>query len=416
MNAPDPHTADDWPDWLRLMATPGVGPDSARRLLAVFGLPQAIFAQTVAALGQVVSSSVAQALVRVPAGWSEHRLRTEQWLQAPGAPRALLALGHPAYPEALLALHDPPVLLYAMGRLACLPAIQPSVALIGSRHPTAQGEANSRAFARTLVQAGLTVVSGLARGIDVAAHEGALDGWRERPVDGRIATVAVVGTGLDTVYPKSHTALAQEICGHGLLISEYPLGTPPLAGNFPRRNRLIAGLALGTLVVEAALQSGSLITARLASEQGREVMAIPGSIHAVQSRGCHALIKQGAKLVECAQDVLEELVPQYTAPAVRSQPQAGAVTAHRREGGATVVSAATPADPRQGSLLAGMPGMTQGDLHGLLHALGHDPVGFDVLLARTGLDVPQLQVQLFELEMDGRVARLPGGMFQRLGH
>ena len=216
----------------------------------------------------------------------------------------------------------------------------------------------------------------MALGVDAAAHEGALEDVPE----GCLATIAVVGTGLDRVYPSRHRALAHRIARQGLLVSEYPLGTPPLAANFPKRNRIIAGLSQGTLVVEAALQSGSLITARLAAEQGREVFAIPGSIQSPQARGCHALIRQGAKLVETIQDVLEEL--QLQVPAAVALPTAAAEAPQSDEP--------------------------------LLSAMGWDPIGLDALIARTGMDAPALQVALLEYELAGRVARLPGGSFQRM--
>lgn len=250
--------------------------------------------------------------------------------------------------------------------------------MVGSRNPTAQGADHARQFARALRAAGLTIVSGLALGIDAAAHEGALQG---PPDPATPATIAVVGTGLDRVYPRANKELAHRIARHGLLVSEYPLGTPPLAANFPKRNRIISGLSQGTLVVEAALASGSLITARLAAEQGREVFAIPGSIHAPQSRGCHALLRQGAKLVETAQDVLEEL----RLPAAGQAPES---------------DAPPPAAPAHQEVL---------------DALGFDPLGLDALVARTGLPAATLQVRLLELELEGQVARLPGGMFQRVG-
>jgi DNA processing protein len=250
-----------------------------------------------------------------------------------------------------------------------------ALAVVGSRNPTPQGDQNARDMARSLAGCGLTVVSGLALGIDGAAHEGALQG----AAPGQLATIAVVGTGLDRVYPKRHLALAHEITARGLILSEYPLGTPPLNANFPQRNRLISGLSQATLVVEAALQSGSLITARQALEQGRDVMAIPGSIHSPQAKGCHALIKQGAKLVESAQDVLEEL--RWPASPVPTQPSAQ--------------TAEAPED-------------------GLLAQMGHAPIGLDALQARCGLATEQLQAQLLELELAGQIARLPGGAFQRL--
>lgn len=358
--------------WLRLALTPGVGGGAARKLLAAFGLPDRIFGSGMAALTQVVSANQAEALRTEPADLAGHLDAAWTWLADPAAtaPRRILTLADPAYPPALLQTEDPPLMLSLIGQL---PEAWPAgIAVVGSRNPTPQGSANARQFSRALAEAGLTVVSGLALGIDTAAHEGALEG----AAPGQLATIAVVGTGLDRVYPKANLQLAHRIAERGLIVSEYLLGTPALSENFPKRNRIIAGLGLGTLVVEAALKSGSLITARMASEQGKDVFAIPGSIHATQSRGCHALIKQGAKLVETAQDVLEEL---------------------RWAGGSPAAApSAPPADT------------------GLLSALGFDPVGLDALVARTGIPTAQLQAQLLELELAGQVARLPGGLFQRV--
>jgi len=291
---------DELAAWLRLSLTPGVGNGAARRLLAAFGLPQAVFAQTEAAWQSCVTVAQARALAAVPEGLDALLEQTWQWLQADAEPaRAIVTLGDAAYPPALLATEDPPLLLYLLGAPQFVrgrPFAPPRcLAMVGSRNPTAQGADHARQFARALRAAGLTIVSGLALGVDAAAHEGALQG---PPDPATPATIAVVGTGLDRVYPRANKELAHRIARHGLLVSEYPLGTPPLAANFPKRNRIISGLSQGTLVVEAALASGSLITARLAAEQGREVFAIPGSIHAPQSRGCHALLRQGAKLVE----------------------------------------------------------------------------------------------------------------------
>lgn len=363
---------DELAGWLRLALTWEADGAAARRLLASFGLPSSIFAQDTAALAQVVDRSIAEALRREPEGFGARLDATLAWLEADPAGRQLVTLGDPAYPAALLTIEDPPLMLYRMGRAGQPP--QRALAVVGSRNPTPQGLQNARQFARAFAGAGVTVVSGLALGIDGAAHEGALDG----AAPDVLATIAVVGTGLDRVYPKRHLDLAHRIVEQGLIVSEYPLGTPPLPMNFPRRNRLIAALGQGTLVVEAALESGSLITARLASEQGREIFAIPGSIHSPQSRGCHALLRQGAKLVESAQDVLEDL---------------------------RLVLPAPPAPPA--------PEAPEGDSP-LLSALGHDPVGLDALIARTGIPAPLLQAQLLELELDGLVARLPGGLFQRL--
>ena len=378
--------------WLRLTLTPGIGNGAARRLLARFGLPQSIFQQTEAALQLCVPAAQAKALREIPQGWEALWQTTAQWLVSaapPGPARAIVSLGDLRYPQALLDTEDPPLLLYLMGPASLLEHLPfPSdrcLAVVGSRNHTAQGAENARLFARALCGAGLTIVSGLALGVDAAAHEGALEAATSAGT--MAATIAVVGTGLDRVYPRKNLDLAHRIAAHGLIVSEYPLGTPPLPANFPKRNRIISGLSQGTLVVEAALASGSLITARMAAEQGREVFAIPGSIHAPQSRGCHALIRQGAKLVESAQDVLEELkIPATTVPGL---PQEG-----------VNAPGAAASDETEDPVLA---------------ALGYDPMGLDALIARTGMDASTLQVALLELELDGRIARLPGGLFQRVG-
>jgi DNA processing protein len=375
------NTPEELGAWLRLVLTPGVGPESARRLLAAFGEPQAIFAQTETALSQVVSAKQAQALRLVPDGWADLTQDTLDWLQAANGPgRCVVTLGDADYPASLLDIPDPPLMLYALGQTTQLATLraQQALAMVGSRNPTPQGAENARAFACSLAASGLTVVSGLALGVDGAAHEGALQGATK----GQLATIAVVGTGLDRVYPRQHRELAHRIAQNGLILSEYPLGTPPLSPNFPRRNRLISGLSQATLVVEAALQSGSLITAKQALEQGRDVMAIPGSIHSTQAKGCHALIKQGAKLVESAQDVLEEL---RLPDALAQMP---------------LVLAAAGEDAPEDELLS---------------ALGHDPVSLDALQARCGWTTARLQAQLLELELMGQVGRLPGGLFQRMG-
>jgi DNA processing protein len=384
--------------WLRLTLSTGVGNGAARRLLARFGLPQDIFRQTESSLAQCVTPAQARALCAVPTTWAALFDATLAWLaeaDANGPGRALITLGDVRYPQQLLDTEDPPLVLYLMGPSALLtqtpfPADR-CLAVVGSRNPTAQGAENARLFSRALRSAGFTIVSGLALGVDAAAHEGALDAAAEL-VEGNPATIAIVGTGLDRVYPRKNLDLAHRIAARGLLVSEYPLGTPPLPQNFPKRNRIISGLSQGTLVVEAALASGSLITARMAAEQGREVFAIPGSIHAPQSRGCHALIRQGAKLVESAQDVLEEL----RVPAIALHPNTTEERGAPAQSGGSAGATTAPDGP-------------------VLQALGFDPMGVDALVARTGLDAASLQVQLLELELDGRVARLPGGLFQRLG-
>jgi DNA processing protein len=359
---------DELEAWLRLVETPLVGRESARQLLAALASPEAIFTASAATLRGVVGAELAAALATPPENFDERLARTWHWLRAAeGEARHVVTLGDTRYPQALLQSADPPLLLYVLGRADLLDA--PSIAVVGSRNPSAQGLDNARSFAANLSQGGYCIVSGLALGIDGAAHEGGLQGAG--------STIAVVGTGLDRVYPKRHLELARRIAAQGAIVSEFGLGMPALAANFPQRNRIIAGLARGTLVVEAALQSGSLITARLAAEAGREVFAIPGSIHSPQSRGCHALLKQGAKLVDSARDILEELAP----AAARSVP-------------AEPTAFAKPGNP-------------------LLEALGHDPVSLDALVARTGWPPEVLNAKLLELELDGAVARLPGQLFQR---
>lgn len=383
--------------WLRLLLAPRIGNASARRLLAQFGGPEQVFAAPQAAWESCISPAQATQLARLPEHFAQRCATTWHWLHsAPqGLGRAIITLADPRYPASLLEMEDPPLLLYAEGqpdilqRAVPLADMRQCLAIVGSRHPTAQGSSNAQAFAHALAEHGWTVVSGLAAGIDAAAHTGALAAAAHP-----LATIAVVGTGLDQVYPRQHQALAQRIARQGLILSEFHLGTPPLAPNFPKRNRIIAGLCGGTLVVEAALASGSLITARLACEQGREVFAIPGSIHAPQARGCHALIRQGAKLVETAQDILEEL-----AAPTRSAASAPGTTA---------------ALPLQPTPPPAAPARHSPEHTALLNALGFDPVGLDALTARTGWGAAQLQAQLLELELEGLVARLPGGQFQRV--
>lgn len=362
-----PAPASDTTDWIRLLHTAGVGNQTARRLLQAFGAPAQIFASDHASLRQVVSSKIASALLAAPDAETTALLeRSTQWLQQEG--NHLLTLDHPQYPPQLLNIADPPLLLYAKGRLELLH--RPALAIVGSRNASQQGQVDAEKFAAALGAAGLTIISGLAGGIDSAAHRGALTT--------SAGTVAVIGTGADIVYPAKNLQLAHQIADHGCLLSEYALGTAALAHNFPRRNRIISGLSMGVLVVEAALESGSLITARTALDQGREVFAIPGSIHSSLAKGCHQLLKQGAKLVECAQDVLEEL------PLATHLPS---------------VSRATPAP---------------GQRKGLLEELDFNPVDADTLAGRSGLSVAQLAEQLLQLELEGCVERLPDGRYQRL--
>jgi DNA processing protein len=360
-------------DWLRLEQADGVGCRSAHALLSVFGSPGAIFEAGPAALAAHVSPGQARALCAPASPSLAARVEaTLAWLEQPG--HHLLTFHHPLYPASLAEIPDPPLLLYAAGRIELL--ARPLVAVVGSRNASVQGKLDAESFSSALSGAGLCVVSGLALGIDTAAHEGALRGPG--------ATIAVVGTGLDRVYPARNRALAHRIAEHGCLLSEYALGTPPLAANFPRRNRVISGLAAGVLVIEAAAQSGSLITAQMAAEQGREVFALPGSIHSALAKGCHRLIRDGAQLVETVDEVLL---------AMRVSPLAA--IAQERDAG---------------------PDKTVEEDADLLAALGHEPVALDDLLARLGTDAGELGGRLLGLELAGLVAQLPGGRVQRIWH
>jgi len=384
--------------WLRLSLTPGVGNITARSLLLGFGLPEAIFERSALQLQALVSEATSLQLCRIPPGLDETVETTWAWLHTQthsGSSKTLhkrlLTLADPDYPSSLMLTPDPPCLLYVLGQTQHLHLLSPptdhappAMAVVGSRNPTPQGRLNAHDFSAHLAQAGLTVVSGLALGVDTAAHQGALNGGH---ANHPLHTIAVVGTGLDRVYPYQNHALALKIAANGLLISEYPLNTPPITSNFPKRNRLIAGLSQGCLVVEAATRSGSLITAKQALDLGKEVFAIPGSIHTTVSKGCHDLIKQGAKLVDCTQDILEEL---KNLPAVQ-----------------VCKTSSLPPDlsDTRSNLLAPST---------LLEHLGQDPVGLDELQIRSGLSVAHLQAELFQLELNGVLGRLPGGLYQQL--
>ncbi len=360
--------------WIRLTLEPDLGPAQARLLLASIGLPQDIYTMSSASLAKILPHDLARQLSRPASAQIEEAIaRTLKWLDEPG--HHLVTLADPGYPKALLDIHDPPLALYVNGRVELLN--RPTLAIVGARNATAGGLDNATAFARYLAGRNWCIASGLALGIDAAAHQGALAAG---PQAG--GTIAVLGTGIDLIYPASNLDLARRIAAEGALVSEFPLGTPSIAYQFPKRNRIVAGLAKGVLVVEAAKRSGSLITARLAAEMGREVFAIPGSIHSPQSRGCHALIRQGAKLVESGQDIDEELGQLQSTPSLASvRPE---TTARRK--------------PQHAELLA---------------ALGYDPVHIDTLQARTGMDWPVLNSQLLELELSSAIVRLPDGRFQR---
>lgn len=389
----DADTREERSLWLRLTLTPGIGPAGARRLLEAFGLPEEIFAAGRARIGAALDPRLASALL------SDDEERDAQidaaldW--AGGEHNHLIALCDPAYPKALLQISDPPPLLYVLGALEALAG--DLFAIVGSRHATPGGAANARDFARALADEGLTICSGLARGIDAAAHRGGLEG--------RAGTVAVIGTGIDRVYPPANRPLAREIAAHGAIVSEFALGTGVQRANFPRRNRVIAGLSLGVLVVEAAPHSGSLITARHAAEYGREVMAVPGSIHSPVARGCHRLIREGAKLVESADDVLAEL---------RGQMRQSTVSTHQPTDPQTSVARR---DARQTPSAGDCSGPTAPPLGGkaqrVLATLDWDPADPDTMVARSALPAGEVAAALLELELAGLVERWNDGRYVR---
>jgi DNA processing protein len=359
---------EDLSHWLALLQAPGLGAASARVLAHGFGGPAAVLRAADRDLELAGVDVAARRALRNP-DWSAMD-RAIAWL-AGGTQRSALTFASAAYPELLRALADAPPVLFVEGDAALLG--RSHVAVVGSRNPTRPGEQTAHDFARALVGAGLGVVSGLATGIDAAAHRGAIAGGG--------VTIAVAGHGLDSVYPRAHAELARQVAGAGARVSEFVPGTAALREHFPRRNRIISGLSLGVLVVEAAVRSGSLITARLAAEQGREVFAIPGSIHNPMVRGCHALIRQGAKLVDSVQDLLEEL----------GWDAASVAGSH---------AAQTRSDAQDGEL--------DGDYVTLLDALGHDPAPVDVLVTRTGLTPQALSSMLLRLELRGIVHPVQG--------
>jgi DNA processing protein len=347
--------------WLTLSQIPGLGAEGLRKLLQTFGSPNAVFTAPTSEVRQIVKPAVTQ---QIALGIIEENLViTEQWLSDPL--NHIVTIADENYPQQLLNTQDPPFLLFVKGRLDLLN--KPSLAIVGSRNATPQGIRNAEAFAQSLSDLSFCIVSGMALGVDAAAHVGALKGQG--------SSIAVVGTGLDRIYPASNKELAHQLSIHGAIISEFPLGTPPLPANFPRRNRIISGLSQGCLIVEASLQSGSLITARLALEQGREVFAIPGSIHSPQSKGCHALIKQGAKLVENAEDIIQEL-----------------------GGSFPIIKESSPPLPE----------------HALFEFLHFDPIDLDTLSERSSLTIAALSAILLQLELEGKVTTLPGGLYQRI--
>ena len=358
--------------FLRLASVRGVGSIAAHKLLSELSNISGVFAASNASLSRIVGDAIAGKISAAPDADTQSKIdESLAWLQT-SPDHHLLTWAHPSYPKALLESGDAPLVIYAKGRIELLN--RRAIAMVGSRNCSQGGADTAEAFAQAFAERGLTVVSGMALGIDAASHVGAL---RAKGSDCG-STIAVVGTGIDRVYPARNKVLAHSIAEQGLMLSEYPMGTPPLPANFPKRNRIISGLSLGVLVVEASMASGSLITARFAGEQGREVFAIPGSIHSTFHKGCPHLIKQGAKLVEAANDVLEELRFETVA-------QSDAVAAENP----TAV--------------------------GLLEFIDHAPIDVDTLVDRSGFAVDQIVTELTMLELDGRIESLPGGRWQRRG-
>jgi DNA processing protein len=376
-----PHPAADQQDlryWLALHRAPQIGTQRFHKLLASYGTPAEVFHARPEGLRAAGIAPAGIDYLRQP-DW-EAVDRDMEWLSQPG--NHVVRFQDAAYPSLLKQIADPPVLLFVRGDRDYL--AQPQLAIVGSRNPTHTGRALAREFAAHLASFGLTITSGLASGIDGAAHRGAIEAGG--------ATLAVSGTGLDRVYPARHRDLAHQVAENGALVTEFPPGTAPLAANFPRRNRIISGLSLGTLVVEAALRSGSLITARSALEQGREVFAIPGSIHNPLARGCHALIREGAKLVETGDHILEELASQISALVAPDDPRAGA--------------AASAEQPRE-------TGELPSEYRQLLELMEYEAVSVDQLVERSGLTPEEVSSMLLVLELDGHLVSGAGGRYSR---
>jgi DNA processing protein len=371
--SPEPDRTDTLADWLTLTHAPGVGSVTLQRLLDTFtGAPEIL----AAADGQLRSCGLSAPAIAALQQPDQAAIdRDLEWGSLDH--NRIITCRDPEYPPLLLEIPDPPPLLYVHGNIEVLGRMQ--LAMVGSRNPTPGGVRTATDFARHLAQAGLVITSGLALGIDAASHAGALAAGQP--------TIAVMGTGLDRVYPGSHRELAHRIAEQGALVSEFPLGAQPRPEHFPRRNRIISGLSLGTLVVEAAQRSGSLISARCAAEQGREVFAIPGSIHNPLARGCHALIRQGAKLVETAEDVVNELGALALAGTLQDVASP------------TATVAASKLDPEYAKLL---------------DSIGFDPLPVDVLVETCGLTPAEVSSMLLQLELRGFVASSPGGLYNRL--
>lgn len=377
--------------WLRLLQTPGLGAQRIGKLLAAFGSAEAACAAPRSALRSLgLSEPMLESIQRPDQAAIAATLR---WAEQPQA--SILTLADARYPSRLSEISSAPPVLFVRGDPALLQ--EPQLAIVGSRNPTPGGAQTTRAFASHLAGLGLVITSGMALGVDAAAHLGALEAGR---------TIAVLGTGPDRVYPAAHRELARRIAAEGALVSEFPPGVGPQASHFPRRNRTISGLSLGTLVTEAAPRSGSLITARYAAEQGREVFAIPGSIHNPLARGCHQLIREGAKLIDSVDQLLEELAPQlkpYLAPTAAPPTARAAATRPAQTDSASGSSLSLPAASSE----------LDPDYRRLLEAMGQDPVAPDELVGRTGLSAQEVSSMLLLLELQGHVSCLAGGRYCR---
>ena len=372
--------------WISLTRVPGVGPKTFQTLLLEFDSPLDALNASISSLKNAgVSDKVAKLIVDSKNNQSQSILADTEWLNA-ADDHHIITLNSKEYPPLLKQISNPPPLLYIHGNPSLLK--DPQLAIVGSRQPTQGGQSASYDFAHHLGKTGLCITSGLALGVDGYAHQGA--------IDSNSPTIAVIATGIDRVYPAKHRDLAHKIVEKGAIVSEFPIGTQPKAENFPRRNRIISGLSYGTLVVEAALQSGSLITARLAGEQNREVFAIPGSIHNPLARGCHQLIRQGAKLVETAQDILEEMANVIDMTVVNKQE---IIAISKQEHASDSIQK----DPK-----------LQDDYQTLLDKMGFDPTPIDQLVVRTGFSPESIAAMLLILELQNQVASSGGGTYTRL--
>lgn len=422
-DVPEPPSSDDesLAAWLRLVHTPGIGAVTGQLLLRRLGPPEAILQASYATVRALVrSDETARALLADDPVREQDIQAALAWLHA-GDDRHILALDDPRYPAALLDLPDAPLLVYARGSLA---ALQPAaVAIVGSRRASHEGLRNAQALAEALARRGIVVTSGLAEGIDAAAHQGALEGALEGAPAGQASTIAVTGAGIDRIYPAHHLPLARRMLEQGgLVLSEQPLSSAPMRANFPRRNRMIAALSRGTLVVEAALRSGSLITARQAAELGREVMAVPGSIHNPLSHGCHHLIRDGATLIETVDDILQALGmtsagqdasdqdPTIRGGRVRARQHTARRASGRREWQSII------ADQESGAVeqAPSRPEPPDDDSRDLLTVLAASPMSAEALASRLGWPIDRILITIQLLELGGYIGRHVDGRWQRL--